>query len=64
MKRLLIPLALFLALVGFLYVGLFRDPREVPSPLIGRPAPPFATSVLADPSRRLSRDDLLARSGC
>lgn len=61
MKKLLIPLALFLALAGFLYVGLFRDPREVPSPLIGKPAPTFATSVLADPARRLSRDELLGK---
>jgi cytochrome c biogenesis protein CcmG/thiol:disulfide interchange protein DsbE len=41
MKRFLIPLALFLALVGFLAVGLNRNPREVPSPLVGRAAPEF-----------------------
>ena len=37
-----IPLAIFVVLVGFLWVGLGRDPREVPSPLIGKPAPSFA----------------------
>ena len=37
-----IPLALFVVLVAFLWVGLGRDPREVPSPLIGKPAPSFA----------------------
>ena len=37
-----IPLALFLVLIAFLWVGLGRDPREVPSPLIGKPAPSFA----------------------
>ena len=44
MKRLLIlvPLALFVALAGFLAVGLKRDPREVPSPLVGKPAPDFS----------------------
>jgi cytochrome c biogenesis protein CcmG/thiol:disulfide interchange protein DsbE len=35
----LIPLAIFLVLAGFLAVGLHLDPRNVPSPLIGKPAP-------------------------
>lgn len=39
--RFLIPLALFLVLVGFLIVGLQHDPREVPSPLINKAAPAF-----------------------
>lgn len=44
MKRLLIlvPLALFVALVAFLAVGLKRDPSQVPSPLVGKPAPEFS----------------------
>ena len=37
----LIPLALFLILAAFLAVGLNRDPHEVPSPLVGKPAPMF-----------------------
>ncbi len=37
-----VPFALFVVLVAFLWVGLGRDPREVPSPLIGKPAPSFA----------------------
>jgi cytochrome c biogenesis protein CcmG/thiol:disulfide interchange protein DsbE len=42
MKRvLLIPLALFVVLAAFLALGLGRDPHEVPSPLVGRPAPVF-----------------------
>ena len=36
-----LPLAIFVILVAFLWVGLSRDPREVPSPLIGKPAPTF-----------------------
>ncbi len=47
MKKFLIPLALFLALAGFLAVGLNRDPREVPSPLVGRAAPQFSLPKLA-----------------
>lgn len=34
-----LPLVIFLALAIFLMVGLNRDPREVPSPLIGKHAP-------------------------
>lgn len=47
MKRFLIPLALFVVLVVFLAVGLNRDPREVPSPLVGKPAPDFSVPLLA-----------------
>src|SRR5213592_4092428 len=40
MKRiLLLPLGLFIALVGFLLIGLHRDPHEVPSPLINNQLP-------------------------
>jgi cytochrome c biogenesis protein CcmG, thiol:disulfide interchange protein DsbE len=49
-KRLLIPLALFVALAGFLAVGLTRDPHELPSPLVGRPAPAFNLPRLASTS--------------
>ena len=38
-RRLLIPLVVFVVLAGFLFAGLWRDPREVPSPLIDKPAP-------------------------
>ena len=46
MKKFLIPPALFLALVAFLAVGLKRDPREIPSPLINKPAPAFSLPTL------------------
>ena len=46
MKKFLIPLGLFMALVVFLAIGLNRDPREIPSPLIGKPAPAFALPTL------------------
>ena len=39
--RFLIPLAIFVVLLAFLGVGLTLNPREVPSPLIGKPAPAF-----------------------
>ncbi len=58
MRRFILPLVIFLVLAGFLAVGLTRDPREVPSPLIGRPAPAFSLETLADPSRVLTPADL------
>jgi cytochrome c biogenesis protein CcmG/thiol:disulfide interchange protein DsbE len=47
MKRYLLPLGLFLGLAVFLGIGLDRDPHELPSPLVGRPAPPFDLPRLA-----------------
>lgn len=44
--RLLIPIALFLGIGWFLFKGLERDPRQVPSPLIGKPAPSFSLPQL------------------
>ena len=46
MKKFLIPLALFFGVVAFLAVGLKRDPREIPSPLVGKPAPAFSLPTL------------------
>jgi cytochrome c biogenesis protein CcmG, thiol:disulfide interchange protein DsbE len=59
--RFLLPLALFLAVVGFLAKGLNLDPKEVPSPLIGKPAPAFALTRLDDEQRTIRRDDLLGQ---
>ena len=39
MNRFLLPLGIFIVLVGFLAVGLRLNPREIPSPLIDKPAP-------------------------
>jgi len=57
-KKLLIPLAVFLALSAFLFVGLWRDPREIPSPLIDKPAPQFKLAELHQPGKQLATDDL------
>jgi len=57
-KRLLIPLAIFVVLVAFLLIGLTRDPREVPSPLIGKQAPAFTLKQLHDPAKTLGPADL------
>jgi cytochrome c biogenesis protein CcmG/thiol:disulfide interchange protein DsbE len=59
--RFLIPLALFVALAWFLYAGLSLNPREVPSPLIGKPAPAFTLPRLDDPAQTIKREDLLGK---
>ncbi len=58
MKRFLIPLGLFLVLVVFLAIGLNRDPHEVPSPLVGKPAPDFKLQQLAEPDKSFSPADM------
>ena len=56
--RYLFPLAVFLALVIVLAAGLTLDPREVPSPFLGKPAPAFTLPQLSDPAKTLSPEDL------
>jgi cytochrome c biogenesis protein CcmG, thiol:disulfide interchange protein DsbE len=56
--KFLIPLVVFLVLVGFLAVGLGLKPSEVPSPLIGKPAPEFSLPKLSDPSKTFSPADM------
>ena len=58
MTRYAVPLLVFLLLVAVLYVGLHRDPREVPSPLIDKPAPMFALPRLDDPATRRSIEEM------
>lgn len=56
--RYLIPLGVFLVMVVFLGIGLTLDPREVPSPFIGKPAPAFKLDQLHDTSATISPDDM------
>jgi len=56
--KFLIPLLLFITLVGFLAVGLNRDPQEIPSPLIGKQAPAFELPQLADPKKTFSPESM------
>jgi cytochrome c biogenesis protein CcmG/thiol:disulfide interchange protein DsbE len=57
-KRYLIPLIVFVVMVGFLAVGLNLKPREVPSPLIDKPAPAFSLARLDAPEQQLGLEDL------
>lgn len=54
MWRFYVPLAGLAVLVAFFYSGLFRDPSQIPSPLIGKPAPAFSLPSLQDPAREVS----------
>ncbi|WP_376696841.1 DsbE family thiol:disulfide interchange protein [Wenzhouxiangella sp. EGI_FJ10305] len=63
MIRMLIPLGVFLALVGLLIAGLQTsdDRKLVQSPLVGKPVPDFTLPGLNDPDTVTSRADLLGK---
>ncbi|HAY45181.1 MAG TPA: DsbE family thiol:disulfide interchange protein [Gammaproteobacteria bacterium] len=56
-----IPLTLFIGLCILLAVGLTLNPREVPSPLIGKPAPKFALPILGNSEQVFSTTDNLGK---
>lgn len=60
MKKLIfiLPLVLFLVLVGFFIVGLERDPRLIPSPFIDKPAPDFSLPRLIQENQQLTKADM------
>jgi cytochrome c biogenesis protein CcmG/thiol:disulfide interchange protein DsbE len=57
-KRYLLPLIVFVVMVGFLAVGLNLKPREVPSPLIDKPAPAFKLARLDAPQQQMTPQEL------
>ena len=58
---LLLPILLLAGLLVFLAVGLERDPREIPSPLIGKPTPAFSLPGLNGQPAKFSEADLRGR---
>jgi cytochrome c biogenesis protein CcmG/thiol:disulfide interchange protein DsbE len=58
MNRYLLPLGIFLVLVVFLGIGLGLNPREIPSPLIDKPAPAFELVQLHEPGKSLTTQDM------
>ncbi|MFH1873286.1 MAG: DsbE family thiol:disulfide interchange protein [Pseudomonadota bacterium] len=54
----LLPAAAFLALAALLAIGLTLNPREVPSPLIGKPVPTFDLPPVKGRTLGLSSADL------
>lgn len=61
MMRFLLPLVVFVILVVFLAVGLTLNPRQVPSPLIDKPAPAFQLHQLHNPEKILTSEDNLGK---
>ncbi len=56
--RFLVPLILFLLLIGLFVAGLKLDPRKVPSPLIDKPAPQFSLPGLLDKEKIIDTAEL------
>ena len=54
----ILPLAIFLGLAVFFAIGLTRDPREVPSPFIGKAAPSFKLEQLHQPSQAFTPEEM------
>ena len=60
-KKLLWTVGIFTALVVLLGVGLTLNPREVPSPLIGKAAPPFELPLLQEEQKKFASREMLGK---
>lgn len=58
MNKFLWPLIAFIVLVVLLAIGLNLDPREVPSPLVGKPAPAFSLANLQAKEKNFAPADM------
>jgi cytochrome c biogenesis protein CcmG, thiol:disulfide interchange protein DsbE len=58
MNRFLWPLIAFVVLAALLAVGLRLDPHDVPSPLVGKPAPMFSLEKLGSPQQNFSPQEM------
>lgn len=58
MLKFILPLILFIVLAVFLALGLNLNPREIPSPLMNKPAPTFSAPKLQAPEQKLTPADL------
>lgn len=58
MNRYFWILGAFVALVALLAVGLGLNPRDVPSPLVGKPAPAFRLNILDQPGKTLGPEEM------
>lgn len=58
MKRFLLPLGVFAALLCLFVAGLRLNPREIPSPFIGKAAPAFALTQLGAPGLSIAPRDM------
>lgn len=58
MARFILPFVIFMIVAIFLFVGLGLNPHEVPSPLVGKPAPEFSLPQLHEPDKQFSLQDM------
>ena len=58
MWRYLVPITFFVVLIGFFLKGLYLDPSEIPSPLLGKPAPEFELPDLDDPAKTVGTESM------
>jgi cytochrome c biogenesis protein CcmG/thiol:disulfide interchange protein DsbE len=61
MIKYLLPVILFFVLCGFLFIGLYKDPSEVPSPLIGKSVPEFTLPTLENNSIQFTSNEFLGK---
>jgi cytochrome c biogenesis protein CcmG/thiol:disulfide interchange protein DsbE len=63
MRRLpyFLPLALFFVLAGYFWIGLGKDPHEIPSPLIDKPVAAFGLAPLEGRQRGFTSQDLIGQ---
>ena len=54
----LIPYVIFIVLAGFLFKGLYLDPRQLPSVLINKPMPQWSLPTLFDTTKTLSTEEM------
>ena len=57
MTRYIVLIVVFLSMLGIFVVGLDRDPSELPSPLIDKPAPHFDLPRVRDPMSTVGNKD-------
>lgn len=62
MSKFLLPLLVFLVLVGVFIVGLTKDPSRIPSPLVGNPAPEYSLPSLHDPAQQSGSADFAGKT--
>ncbi len=61
MWRYFLPLLVLALLVFTAWAGLYRDPRLVPSPLVGRQAPEFSLPTLKDSAATFSSEQFIGQ---
>lgn len=62
MWRFLIPLIAFAILIPVFVIGLGRNPNELPSPFIGKPAPEFSLPTVRDPQQSVGSVDFAGKT--